>query len=545
MAFRWANYCTLVFKKIRNLLDDESILVLALGLCLGMVFVATSAGFSPALGAFVMGSILAETKERHKIEMTIKPVQNLFSAVFFVSVGMLFDIDALIKYWDIIILLSIVLILGKIVCVFLGGMIAGQSLKHSIQAGTSLAQIGEFSFIIATLGLTLGVISEFLYPLAVAVSVVTAFTTPYLILSSGWIYKTIEQLLPKNIFIYLDYSKVVENPIKEGSRATINLIVNIVLVIAVCYSAALWFKPFLIEKFRFSKEFSDTLSLILALAVSTPFLMAIIFEKNNISIYKSLDKQDASKVIMSIFSIFGRVGVVVLLFIFFAQKFEDSPYAFVISVSVFLILGILGFNKIRSFYSWIEDRILTQIESDKLQENMKDLGPSAPIPKLSPWERHLSKAIVNANSSVVGKSLLTLGLKESVGVTIVMIERGDKKILAPKKDALLMAGDCVYAIGSDEQLTYFAQQLESKELEQNQEIEVGLTELQIGSESPFLGRSIRTSGIREQVDGLVVGVQRNQMNITNPSSDLVISSGDRLWIVGNIEKIKLLSANAV
>ena len=170
-----------LLKKLRPLLTEEMLLIISLGLCLGMVVFAVRVGFSAALGAFVMGSILSGTAEGPKIEHMIKSLKDFFGAVFFVSVGMLVDPHALLDYWGTILIITLVVVLFKPVCSALGVLISGQDLKVSVQSGMSLAQIGEFAFIIASVGVSQKVISEYIYPIIVAVSVITTFTTPYFI----------------------------------------------------------------------------------------------------------------------------------------------------------------------------------------------------------------------------------------------------------------------------------------------------------------------------------------------------------------------------
>ena len=182
-------------KKSRQLLKGDTLLVVAIGLCFLMVVLATKVGFSPAFGAFIMGSILAETTDSQRIEHIIHPVKDLFGAIFFVSVGMLIDPKILAVHSMPIIVIFFVTIIGKLLSSVVGALLAGQSLRHSIQAGLSLAQIGEFSFIIAGLGLSLGVTSDFLYPIAISVSALTTFTTPYLIQSSDHVVKFLESSL--------------------------------------------------------------------------------------------------------------------------------------------------------------------------------------------------------------------------------------------------------------------------------------------------------------------------------------------------------------
>ncbi|MBQ4380076.1 MAG: cation:proton antiporter [Bacteroidaceae bacterium] len=164
----------------KHQLNDETLTLLSTGLCLGMVLLAVSAGFSSALGAFVMGSILAETVEAERIEHLILPVKNIFGAIFFVSVGMMINPAMLIEYWQVILIITLIVIFGQIIFGSVGTLLSGQSLRVSLQTGFSLVQIGEFAFIIASLGESLNVTNESLYPIVVAVSVITTFLTPYI-----------------------------------------------------------------------------------------------------------------------------------------------------------------------------------------------------------------------------------------------------------------------------------------------------------------------------------------------------------------------------
>jgi len=186
-----------ILKKAKHLLTDEMLLIISLALCLMMVMFAANVGFSPALGAFIMGSIIAETTQAEKIEHLIQPVKDLFGAVFFVSVGMLINPETLVTYALPVALITLLTIFGKALSSSFGALLSGQPLKQSVQTGMSLAQIGEFSFIIATLGMTLKVTSDFLYPIIVAVSAITTFTTPFLIKYSDPFSDYLEKKLPK------------------------------------------------------------------------------------------------------------------------------------------------------------------------------------------------------------------------------------------------------------------------------------------------------------------------------------------------------------
>lgn len=190
--------------RLRNKMNDETLLVVSIGLCFLMVVLNTKAGFSPALGAFIMGSVLAESTDAKRIEHLIHPVKDLFAAIFFVSVGMMIDPKVILDHAGLILILTIATIVGKFLTTFLGAVISGRNLKHSVQAGMSLAQIGEFSFIIAGLGLSLKVTSEFLYPVAVGVSAITTFTTPYLIRSADSAYSLAVRTLPPGLLSALE-----------------------------------------------------------------------------------------------------------------------------------------------------------------------------------------------------------------------------------------------------------------------------------------------------------------------------------------------------
>ena len=169
-----------LIRKVKKHLNDETLIILALGLCLGMVLTAEEAGFSSALGAFVMGSILAETVESHRIEKLMTPLKNVFAAIFFISVGMLIDPSSLSEYWISIVYVSLIIIIGMILFGTLGCWWGGQTMRDSMLTSFSFVQIGEFSFIIASLGTSLGVLDPILYPIIVASSVVTTFLTPYI-----------------------------------------------------------------------------------------------------------------------------------------------------------------------------------------------------------------------------------------------------------------------------------------------------------------------------------------------------------------------------
>jgi len=184
-----------IFQKMMHNTSEETLTVVSVASCLLLVWCAAHFHYSTALGAFIMGAILAETDLVHHIEKLIQPIRNIFAAVFFVSIGMLIDPNIIWQQFPIVLLLCVVTIFGKLITTSIGALLTGQSLGDSLRIGFSMSQIGEFSFIIAGLGLTLNVISDAFYPIIVAVSAVTTFTTPYLIKLSGYVARLIEQKL--------------------------------------------------------------------------------------------------------------------------------------------------------------------------------------------------------------------------------------------------------------------------------------------------------------------------------------------------------------
>ncbi|MDR2683983.1 MAG: cation:proton antiporter, partial [Prevotellaceae bacterium] len=278
-----------LLKKTKKLLDDEVYLILSIGLCLGMVFLATKVGFSAELGAFIMGSILAETTSAEKIEHIFKPVKDLFGAIFFVSIGMMINPVVIVNYGWIVLLVTLLVIFGKFIATAVGAVLSGQSLKQAVEVGMSMAQIGEFAFIVATLGMSLGVISDFLFPVAVGASAITTFTTPYMIKYSDNFYKIIEKIVPNRWQEYINaYSSRTDNAKSETEtwKLVKNLLIIVVINIILIFSIIILCSKFLLPVLSKSIVgiLPATITLIVGLLLSAPFLWALMFKiPNNIS----------------------------------------------------------------------------------------------------------------------------------------------------------------------------------------------------------------------------------------------------------------------
>ena len=305
----------LFLRSVRKLINNEVLLIVSLGLCCGMAVFSTQVGFSSAFGAFVMGSILAETVEAEKIIRLVEPVKNLFGAIFFVSVGMLVDPAILVEYAVPIIVLVLTILLGQAVFGSFSFLISGQSLKSAMQCGFSMAQIGEFSFIIASLGLSLGVIGDFLYPVVVAVSVITTFLTPYMIRASVPCYNHLERHLPKSWIIRLNNLTLTHASMDSGENLWRSLLVQLlriiliygilsVAIVLVMFSFVL---PFAIRILPASVA-NISVGLLTIVAVS-PFLRAMMMKKNHSDEFRALWKVNLANRILLTLTIVARIAI--------------------------------------------------------------------------------------------------------------------------------------------------------------------------------------------------------------------------------------------
>lgn len=531
-------------RKIRPLMNDESSLIVSLGLCLLMVTIATKSGFSPALGAFIMGSILAETPDGERIEKSLHSVRTLFSAVFFVSVGMLLDLTVLREQWLAVIVITLATIVGKVLSTSLGALLAGERLRHSVQAGFSLAQIGEFSFIIATLGVTLKVTSDFLYPLAVAVSVVTTFTTPYLIKFADPFYRFLESKLPPSFMERFDRAdeKAVATPIDSSTRVSgLRLFFNSVVVIGIGLAASVFLEPAL-EPYFPSDTAARYASLAASISVALPFLWAIVADPGRWKIVNANPEIISAVAARAVIAFIVRALIAGFLLVFIVSRFTSAVTSLFAFGAIAIGVGILGFKNFARIYDWLESRFINHLNEKEL-ESLREMKQR---PALAPWDAHLAELTVNPDAEAVGKTLTDLCLRETVGVTIALIERGRKQIAAPRGDTILMPNDKVFAIGTEDQLQNLSRLLEvspSGDAHAPAVYKYGLSDFYLTAESRFAGKTIRESGLREETDGLIVGIEREQERILNPESTMRLLAGDRLWIVGNSDRVAHLTSN--
>lgn len=557
-----------MLRRVRVHLSEETTVIVSLGLCLSMVLFATKVGFSPALGAFMMGSILAETSEAEKIEYVTRPIRDLFAAVFFVSVGMLIDPHVVIQYALPIAVITLSTMIGKFLFVSLGGIVAGRSLRQSIHAGLSLAQIGEFSFIIATLGLTLKVTSEFLYPIAVAVSAITTFIAPYLIRSADGVAKYLEEKMPERLNHFLTQYQLAlqrassqERWKKQVRSVAIHLVLNGVVVIAIFLAMDELIVP-IAEDFLMQRSMARVVIAFLALFLSAPFLWAMVVGRDHTDV-DSLSSEERFVQKTAIVMQGVRVLTVVALLATLFGRMTNAVFGLAIAAGSLCGIVLLVSRRLEQTYSWFESRFLWNFTArDRDGRAGSDSMP------LAPWDAHLIELVVESNSICVGQSLMDLKVRERYGVTVALIQRGRRRITAPTRHDILFPGDRLLVIGTDEQIQKFGPILQERDRwegvagdgvagdgdslnkgrgtssSSGANVDYGLVRMDLTASLPFAGKSIRDSGLRELTKGLVVGIERENRRILNPDSTLELMNGDVLWVVGDplaIEKLKKAS----
>lgn len=523
-----------LLKKAKHLLTDEMLLIISLALCLLMVLFAANVGFSPALGAFIMGSIIAETTQAEHIEHLVKPVKDLFGAVFFVSVGMLIDPEMLMKYGFPVAILTLVVILGQSLSSTIGALLSGQPLKQSIQTGMSLSQIGEFSFIIATLGMTLNVTSDFLYPIVVAVSAITTFTTPFMVKFSTPFSSYLEKNLPRRWVKKIERYSANTEAIKSVSTWQIVLrayltqvIIHSIIIVAIILLSSKYILP-LVEDSRFG----NAIAALITVVILSPFLWALSLRRVAVEQVQELmqvRKYQGPIIVL----VFFRIALSLFYMGFVLNEFF-SPIIAIIALVIGIVAYILFPKRLHAFYNKIEGHFLRNFND---REITKQANKRQNV--LSPWDGHMADFVIAKESNLAGKTLEELKIREQFGINIASIKRGEITINIPIRTERLFPGDEISVIGTDDEVKLFKIYLDKHEIDEPEAFikeDIILQQLELKNRV-CIGKSIRESQIREKTHGIIVGIERNGKRILNPESHWILESDDILWIAGDRKKI--------
>jgi Kef-type K+ transport systems, membrane components len=544
-------------KKAKKWMDEETVLILSVGLCFGMVLLATQAGFSAELGAFVMGSLIAETVLAQKIEHATLPVKQLFGTIFFVSVGMMIDPQAMYMYAGPILAVTFLTIFGKFFFSALGALITGQSLKQAVQIGCSMAQIGEFAFIVAALGLSLGVISEFLFPIAVGVSAITTFTTPYLIKFSDPLYNWISRVLPSRWIARLDaYSSETtenkDNPLwKKLFREYSQIMVfNSIMIIAIALLFQYTVTPFLQAQIK--NEFTRNLVLIVAATLlASPFLWAILNKKITIKEgEKTINPYYLNYSVAGIFFHALRFLLGIFLIGFFVDQIASTRYALLISVPVIVVFLWLFSARVKKIHQRIEQQFLSNLNEREQLEYQKNKGALELQEKnkqankqFAEWNAYVTELEASDTIPFAGMTLYELKWKEQFGIDVVYIRRADRTIHLPTGKHRILPNDKVGVLGTDEQISRLKRAFDEIGRQTGDEEDIDINDIQlfkvrITDGNAYTGKTIKTSNIQKDLYSHVVGIERNGNRILNPKSSEILMANDVVWIVGDVRRVK-------
>ena len=529
-----------LLNRIRAYLNSETLVLVSMGLCLGMAVVSVMCGFSLALGAFVMGSILAGTSFAERIERVIMPIKDLFGSVFFISVGMMVNPDVIVTYAGPILALSAVVIVGMIVFGTSGMLITGQSLKVAMESGFSLTQIGEFAFIIATLGMSLGVLDSTIYPIVVAVSVLTTFTTPYFIRMADPAYNIVAKMLPRNLrFLINRYTTdagtdAATNTLWQSvlRRYVWRILIYAAILITIVLLSKGWLLPMLTH---FNEKWGRLICALVTLTAMSPFLFALAIPASKSSERRQLKNANSHSkvplVVMTLFRLILALGFIV----YELKSLYSWSTAVVCGIAVFILIALLLSNRIRMYLHNIEQRFMDNLNERELRRSGKNNNVIADL--------HLAFMTVGFGCPFVGERLRDSGLRQQYGVNVASIQRGTSAIPVPGGDVRIFPGDTLGVIGTDEQIQNLLKVVEAPENENSVTVsphDIKLTSLQLTCGSPLLHKSVAESGLRNDYHSLLVSIARDGEFFT-PDASTRFAEGDVLWIVGNPRQLANLA----
>ena len=548
------------FKRFCKHLNDETMTLVALGLCLVMVLLATSAGFSAALGAFVMGSILAETLEAERIERLVSPIKNMFGAIFFVSVGMMIDPELLLQYWLPITVLSIVVIVGMIVYATVGVVLSGQHLKVAMQTGFSLVQVGEFSFILARFGESIGVTEKFLYPVIVAVSVITTFLTPYIIRLSGPAYEKVDSILPEKFKLLLENYSANRNTIREDSAFRVLLrkvLISVgIYMILIIFAATIYIQycsDFI--KNSVNEIFDDrypwagsTVAFIVILLIVAPFIFQIATKHYHSPEAKKLwGEGGVSRVSVLILNLL-RFLLCTLIVIGCIEYYFAFTQGVLTGAGIIIVIIIYYSRKIAASSRSLEEKFLTNLNAREVSSDQKRAYRREFEKELLSYDLHIAEFELPPFSTYCGKKLMELNLRKVSNVNLVRIIREGLVINLPTGKDRLFPHDRLIVAGTDDQIKEFKAWIElgdiatdlTKERLSETKVPLSLEQFVITNTMPFCGKSILDSDIRNAAKCAVLSVKHEDEIFMNPDPSITLNEGDTIILCGESANIKAI-----
>lgn len=552
-------------KKVKRWLNDETLLIISLGLCLGMVVFATKVELSSALGAFVMGSILAETVALENIERVTKPIKDFFGAIFFVSVGMLMDPSVVAEHFTSIILISVLVLVGKIVFTIFGARLSGQTMLVSTQTGFSMAQVGEFAFIVAGTAIAYGFADDFIYPIIIAVSVLTTFTTPYLMGASTKSYDFMMRTIPKSwneAIIAKD--KRLSDPVPPSlwsaylKNYIFKLIIFTSLSIAIVVLSFSFLLPFLL--IHIPDIWAHVICFIITLIVIAPILKGLVTKggEQPYLIFELKKKNKINRVFLTIFSIIKYTIAFCFIYFVLHQSFSVPVWILLIA-SLLLFLLLLYSKRLLNLYWKIEYRFILNFNQRAIDEKRTKSKQQEETVTFE-WDNeswieknlYVGKFQLEQSSDYENMKLKDTDFRLKYGLLIVDVYRDKKDLFFPNGDFTLRADDIITVVGNIIQMkllkttknniTLYEKSLKtihefSKEQDKNSNSKIKCLSLMVDKNSGLYEKSLLEAGIGKDKACFVVGIERSNGYEINPSASTVFQEDDIIWIMGNKDTV--------
>lgn len=549
--------------KISKLMNDELMVIVSLAICLGMVVIADFIGFSEALGAFMAGSILAGTVRASYIERLTKPIKDLFGAVFFVSVGMMIQPELLVKYIGPILIITVATILGQMIFSTIGILLSGQSLHTAIRGGFSMVQIGEFSFIIATLGSSLGVISDFLYPVVVCVSVITTFTTPLFIKNSASVYKFLDEKLPDKLWVFIKKNTSEDRSNKDKDEdwsKYIKKVLSRTLICSVVMYIIYWLgiqelKP-LVDTYVSSEIFADLITAVVTCGVMIPFI-SMMHGTNDALFIKLWLKQRSNKLpLLTLKTV--RILIAACFVTLVLRKIYHIPFVILLLLSAAAVILLIRSDYLKGVTINMELRFMENFSERTLARQKRERGRDE---KYSWLNEELLVAEFQVTDTVENKTIYDFTKSRAFRVTIIKIIRGDKYINLPTPDEVVLEGDILHMMGTSAEIDACTILLEKDEcIEYTDRDDITLKDyiygqtfygiapekqliccpINVSQGSEFSRKSIKNSHMRDKYRGTIIGIERGNLTILNVDIDTIIQPGDLIWTLGGKQMADLL-----
>lgn len=575
--------------KTKQWMSGETLMIVALGLCFVMVVLADKAGYSSAFGAFMMGSILAETIEAERIEHLVAPVKDLFGAVFFVSVGMLVDPQVLVDYWLPILTITLAILLGQSVLGTSAFVLAGHPLRVAMRCGFSMAQIGEFAFILAALGLSLGVTSSFLYPVVVAVSIVTTFLTPYMIKAAEPAYGAIEGYLPRFHRILpgrlargvsalssaalpaatetsptADHNATTApSPWHEYLRAVlIQTAAYLVLTVAsttICLNFLLsicrnLFEPDGVDRSSLIHWVSNGVCGLITIYILGLFVRPIVMRKNRSDAALAIKASGRRQLWLFRATLAARFLIAVECIYYTVNYLSPLRFYWNYLIAITALLLIIRSRRLK-YYSIRMQRIFLHNlrRRDDMARADARKGP-AYARRLQAHDIHMERVTVPARSQWAGRSLLDLDFTNREGVLVASILRKETvdggvviyRHNTPSAHTAVYPGDILEVIGDDTSIEAFTARSHEEVFpapeHSGEDATLHLRRFIVKADSPLAGSTLAESGISQDYRCMVVGFEDSEGHIVTATAQQLIEKHAIIWIVGEKHNLERLHA---